>query len=111
MPEYLTDIHLNSDRDIHLDDANDLALVSGRSNLEQSVAIAVGDAIEQFIGGNMDGTTVAVLEERVRQALEDDPQVESVQSVSVEQFDKRTNSISLDVTVEENENFSIEVSP
>lgn len=111
MPDYLQDISLNSGKDIHLDDANDLALVSGRDNLEQSVAIAAGDAIERFVGGNIDGTTVALLEERIRQALDADPQVESVQSVTVEQFDKRNNSISLDVTVEENENFSIQVSP
>jgi len=109
MPDYLTDIHLDGDRDIHLDDANDLALVSGRRNLEQSVMIAVGGAIERFVGGNIDGTTVSLLEERIRQALDVDPQIETVRSVSVEQFDRRNDTITLDVSVGENEDFTIEV--
>lgn len=111
MPDYLQDLALDSDRDIHLDGGNDLALTSGRDNLEQSIAIAAGDAIRQFVGGNVNGTNVAILEERIRQSLDADPQVASVQAVSVEQFDKRENKITLDVMVEENESFTIEVSP
>lgn len=111
MPQYLQDLDLNSDRDVHTDDANDLALTSGRENLEQSVSIGAGDAIDQFIGSNIDGTTIALLEENLREALDADPQVSVVQSVDVEKFDRRDNSISVAVSVDEDEDFLLEVSP
>lgn len=110
MPDYLQDLDLNSDGDIHTDDGNDLALTSGLDNLEQSININAGNAVEDFIGGNVNGTKIAILEERLTNALDADPQVSSVQDVSLEQFDKQTNSLSLDVLVEENENFTLEVS-
>lgn len=109
MADYLTDLDLNSDSDVYTDDANDLALVSGRSNLEQSIEISAGDAIEEFVGGNIDGTTIALLEERLKKALNNDPQVNSVDSVELTEFDRRTNTVSIDVSVTEDKDFTLEV--
>lgn len=110
MPDFMQDLDLNEDRDIHLDDANDLALTSGKKNLEQSVAIVAGDAIREFIGSSIQGKTVALLEVRIRNAIDADPQVDSVHSVTVEEFDKRDNSVILSVVAEDNDDFLIEVS-
>ena len=109
MVEYPTDFDLNSDKDIHLDGANDIALVSGVSQLEQSVAIDVMDEIQEFIGGRVTGKNVGLLEERLRQGLNDDPQLDRVVSVNVVEYDRRDDSLSVDIVTIKNEDFTITV--
>lgn len=109
MPEYPTDIAINSHRDVYLDGSNDLALVSGKENLQQSVAIAIGDAVRQSIGSTIDGTTIGLVEERIYQALDADPQVGTIHTVTVREFDRQSNTVRLDVALAENDEFSITV--
>jgi hypothetical protein len=111
MVDYPTDLQLNGDKDIFLDGANDLATVSGVRQLEQSVAIDVMDEIQNFIGGRVTGKNIGLLEERVRQGLNDDPQLSEVRQVNVREYDRRTDEIKIDIIVSQNDDFTIEVSP
>jgi hypothetical protein len=108
--EYPTDLDLNSDKDIHIDGSNDLATVSGIEQLEQSVAIDVMDEVQEFIGGRVTGKNLGLLEERFRQAINEDPQVVSVRTLNITEYDRRTDTISVEISTIENEDFTLEVS-
>lgn len=105
-----TDLDLNSDKDIHLDSANDLATTSGQAQVEQSVGLDVLNVIRDFIGNKLNGTQVGLLEERARESLQSDEQVGQVQEVNLVEFDRRDNSIKLEIIVIEDSNFTLEVS-
>lgn len=111
MVDYPTDLDLNGDKDIHLSGANDLALVSGVHQLEQSVAIDVMDELEAFVGGRVTGKNLGLLEERLRQALNDDPQLDEVRLVNVEEYDRGAQSITAEIITTQNDNFTIQVAP
>lgn len=106
----VVDIAIGSDRDVYLDDANDVALVSGKQALQQSISIHATDAIREFVSSGIDATSLALLEERLRNALNEDPQVGEVWSVTVNEFDKRNDTLKMEVALSENENFELEVS-
>lgn len=110
MAERPRDIALNEDADVYLDDVNDLALVSGNDQLQQSIAIDVLDVTQQFVGSKISAQSVGLLEQRILEALNEDPQVGTIRNVSVEEFDRRNNSVTVQVTLLENEDFTIEVS-
>jgi hypothetical protein len=109
MVEYPTDIDLNEDKDIHLDAANDLATTSGIEQLQQSVAIDVLDELRSLIAGRLTGRNIGKLEERIRQGLDDDPQLSDVRNVTIETFDRDSGRIEIEVNVVENEDFALEV--
>jgi len=109
MVKYPTDLDLNQNKDIHLDGSNDLATTSGVAQLQQSVAIDVMDEIDEFIGGRVTGDNIGILEERVREALNDDPQLDSIRNVDIEQYDRRTGKLRMTITTIKNNDFQIEV--
>jgi 2-polyprenyl-6-methoxyphenol hydroxylase-like FAD-dependent oxidoreductase len=103
------DIGIDQNRDVYLDDGNDLGLVSGNAQLEQSVAIDVLDETRRFIGSTVTAQTIGLLEQRIGEGLADDPQVATIRDVSVEEFDKRDNSVTVSVSVAEDEDFTLTV--
>lgn len=109
MVDYPTDLDLTSDRDIHLDGGNDLATTSGLSQLEQSVGIDVLDATQEFVGEPLTGQSLGLLEERLRQSLNQDEQLDGVTTVNVEEYDRRTGSVTFTVVVSQDEDFTITV--
>lgn len=111
MAERPRDIAIDSGKDIFLNDANDLALVSGREQLQQSIAIDVLDVTRDFVGSSITAQSIGLLEQRILEALEDDPQVGVIRDVSIMEFDKRTNTVTVEVSLAENDDFTIEVTP
>lgn len=107
--EYPTDLALNDSLDIYLDGANDIATIGGVEQLEQSVAVDVLDVTRDFIGSEITGPEIGLLEERVQRSLNRDEQLSRVQTVSVREHDLQTNTIRMDVTVIDDEDFTIEV--
>lgn len=104
-----TDIALGRDKDIRIDDANDIGLVSGQAQLEQSVAIDVFDELTDFIGGKVTGRNLGLLEERIRQGLNDDPQLDEVTNVRIVEYDRGNDSIVIEASVPENDDFTLSV--
>lgn len=111
MPDYPSDLDLNQNRDIHLNGANDLALTSGVENLQQSVGIDVMDELSDFVAGRLTGENIGRLEERIRDGLDSDPQLSDVRNVTIDQFDRQTDTVEISVHVVENEDFTLEVTP
>jgi hypothetical protein len=109
MVDYPTDLDLNGDKDVHLDAGNDLALIGGLGQLQQSVAINVMDVTQQFIARPLTGSTVGKLEEKIRQAVANDPQAEDPTSVDVTTYDRTRQAVVATVTTDADETFEIEV--
>lgn len=110
MVEYPTDLDLNEQRDVHLDGANDLALTSGIEQLQQSTAIDVFDELQAFVGGRLTGENLGLLEERVRQGLNDDPQLADIRNVTVEEYDRGAQTVTLAISVVGDDDFELELS-
>lgn len=106
-----TDLELNKNDDVFTDDTNDLSLISGRGNLEQSIRINAGDAISRFIGTKVTGQKIGLMEQRLTEALEDDPQVTNVENVTIEEVNRQSNSIKISATIDGREDVPLEVSP
>jgi len=104
-----TDLLIDEELDTVIDTTNDLGTVSGIQQLEQSVAIDVLDVTRQFVGSSLTGEQVGLLEERVLRSLEDDEQVGEVLDVVVSQYDRATQTVTMEIIVLEDENFSIEL--
>lgn len=109
MVEYPTDLRLNEEKDIHLDAGNDLALVSGEEQLRQSIGIDVLDEISAFVGSRITGTNIGRLEERIRKGLNDDPQLAAVRNVTIEQFDRRDDTVEITAEVVGDDDFTLEI--
>lgn len=109
MAERPRDIAINEDKEVYLDDVNDLAIVSGDDQLEQSIAIDVMDVTQRFAGRRVTAQSIGLLEQRILEALEEDPQVGTIRMVSVEEFDKRNDTVTVAVSLLEDEDFTIEV--
>ena len=107
--EYPEDIQIDETRDIFLDGANDIATIGGIGQLEQSVALDVMDELQDFVGSNLTGTDVGKIEARVRQSLDDDPQIADVRSVTIERYNKTTNALTMSVTTTANNDFTLEL--
>lgn len=107
--EYPTDIALNKSKDVFLDKSNDLAIIGGKEQLQQSVAIDVFDETTAFVGSPIDGSTVGLLEEEIRQSLNDDPQLGEIRSVSIDSYDRTLGRIELSISVVEDEDFTLPV--
>lgn len=110
--KYPTDLDLNSEKDVHLDDANDLALVSGVAQLRQSIAIDVMDELQDLVGSPVTPEEIGLLEESIREGLNEDPQLKEVVNVTVTEYDRGNNSITIEARTIDSDTFTIdEVSP
>lgn len=105
----VTDLRVNDDIDVYIDQANDLATISGIEQLEQSTGLDVLNQVRQFSGGKLTGESVGLLEERVRVSLQSDPQIDRIITVSVSEYNRETGDVALDVVATENDDFTIEL--
>lgn len=108
--EYPTDLAVDSNLDLFLDGANDLATISGLEQLQQSVALDVLDITRQFVGSEITGPEIGRLEARVERSLQQDEQLQNVQSVNVTEHNRKTDTIVMKVFVVNDDDFTLEVS-
>lgn len=110
MADYPTDMKVDQETlNVFLDDTNDMGTIRGLANLEQSTAIVVRNATQQFIGDRITGSSVGLLEERVQRALNNDEQIEEVTNVAVTEFDRGTDTVTMKVETIENDSFTLGV--
>lgn len=103
------DLKINNDLDTVIDTTNDLGTISSIQQLEQSVAIDVLDVTSQFIGSKLTGEQVGLLEERVLRSIQKDEQIGQVLDVVVSEYDKGSQSVTMEIVVLEDDNFEIEL--
>jgi hypothetical protein len=107
--EYPVDLLLTEELDIRLDASNDLATISGKQQLEQSVALDVLDETQNFVGGRLTGENIGLLEERMRESLSADEQVADVQTVNIIEYNQESGQITAEVLVIDDEDFNINI--
>lgn len=111
MVDDLTDIEMDRDRQVFVGPDGDLSLVSGIANVEQSLAISAGDVLRPLIGEPIQDSTFADTEATLTEILQDDPQLESVNRVSIDRVNTTTGVVYVEIFVEYNNSFTAEVSP
>jgi len=108
MVEYPTDLQLTDDLDIRLDQSNDLATQGGIRQLEQSLALDALEITIDFVGEQLNGTQLGLLESQVEQAINEDEQIADVRSIDIESFDPNIGRVEIAIQTTQNENFTIE---
>lgn len=105
----VTDVAVDENLDIFIDDTNDIGVVTGSEQLEQSVALDILDVTRDFVGRRLSANNVGILEERIRQSLESDEQLGPIESVVVEEYNRQNNTIVSTVRTRANNEFELEV--
>lgn len=105
------DLSLNSDFSVHLDDRNDLAVVDGRDQFEQSVLVHLTEFFHTNIIGELDPDTIAtklrIESNRVARAHD---QISGIEYIEVEESPDVPNTYTLDIGYRTGEEFSTEIS-
>lgn len=99
MVDYLTDLDVTQELDVHTDDANDLATTSGVDNLRQGISLTTMSVTRDRIGNKATADQLGLLEERVESMLDNDPHVGDVLSVTTQTFNRKRNVITMQVTL------------
>lgn len=109
MVDYLTDLDVNQNKDVHLDSANDLALTSGRANLEQGIGLSTMTITSSVLGGRATAENLGLLEQRVAEYLDEDPHVGEVLNVQTQTVNRQSGVVTMRIELVENDSFEIEV--
>lgn len=109
MVEYPTDAELNEQKDIFVDEAGDISLVSGIDQLAQSVGIDIFDETQDFTGSKLTGLTIGRLEAQIRDGLDNDPQLDDIVSVTIRSFDEEAGNVFIEVVTTANNEFTLPI--
>lgn len=104
----LRDLQLNTDRQVHLDDTGDLDQTSGVETVKQSAMLNAGQFLRPLVGEPITAQRIGHAESKIKQTLQNDPQIASVRSVRISAIDKDTNSVTIDVHTDVEHEFVIE---
>lgn len=83
MPEIPKDAAIGADKDVRINNG-DIVLTRNEDTIEQSIAIAVGEAITERIGGPFTAERAADIRLAINEALDSDPLLRGVDSISIE---------------------------
>jgi hypothetical protein len=101
----MTDLALDGNFDVFLDDRNDVATVDGRAKFEQSVAVQLTSFMHD-IPGNSDFNT---LKERVRlqvsRVARNHEMLESIQRILVEKHPEKPGTVKVELIYESSDAF------
>lgn len=112
MADSLRDLKMSADdRQVFVDDTGDLAVTSGIETVEQSLALNAGDVLRPLIGEPIEDETFGDVEATLQERLQNDPQVEGPQRVSVTQVNRSTGTVSVEIFTTFNDSFTLEVTP
>lgn len=107
--ENLKDLALDGDRTISIGGDGDLETTEGLETVKQSVAIHAGDTVRQLVGEPLTGPTYADVQAELAAALEQDPQLETVNRVSVTEVNRAEGTVTVEVFTEYNNSFELEI--
>jgi hypothetical protein len=105
----LTDMRLNEDREIEVGGDNDWRTTSGVGTIKQSVGISAGGVLSELIGEPVTPETFEDVQEEVQKVLSRDPQIANVRRVKITEVNVTDNTVSMQVFVDNNNDFEITV--
>lgn len=103
------DLQLDTSSDVIVDGGNDLATINSDANLRQTIGIIARDVVRPLIGSQVTANTIERIESRLQSALTDSRKIDSVEEVSIEEVNRQTNTIAINMTVNFNNEFTVEV--
>jgi hypothetical protein len=103
------DLKLDRNRQVFVDDTGDLAQTVGVETVEQSVAIEAGDVLRPLVGEPLQNQTYEDIQQTLLEVLRADPQIDNVQRVEVSRVNKSSGTVFVDIFVDYNTSFEIEV--
>jgi hypothetical protein len=103
------DLKLDTSSDIIVDGGNDLDTVDGAANLRQTIGIIARDVVRPLIGSQVTANTIERIESRLQSALLGSAKIDSVEEIAIEEVNRQTNTIAITMTVNFNNNFTVEV--
>ena len=106
----VSDIELLANQDTYITKGEDLPLIDGYGNAQQSVALSTLDITELFIGNRVTHELLNKLKGDVRSALQRNPNVDQVESVNVLSIDEDTDTVTVSVTIDGGNTFNINLS-
>lgn len=109
LPDRLFDLEINTDRDIVVDYDGDLKLTRGEHTLEQVAAIRTGHVVRQLLGSTRDGTKKEKARADIERILKNDPRIEGVSRVELTDVESNDNAIDVEIYIDEEESFEIEL--
>jgi hypothetical protein len=103
------DIAVNTDLDLFIDGQGDIGTVSGFPQIEQSVLLDVFGETDDSIGSRMTGGNIGVLEQRIKEALQNDEQLSDIIRVNVTEINNERDEIRFEVYTVEDPTFEMGV--
>lgn len=103
------DIALNNNFDIFIDDRNDLGLVEGRQEVEQSIGLWVSLYFHQEIGRTDVPNVKDRLKLKARRTARENRRIDSVQDVRVEELNDEPNVYEVTISYNKSEEFDFKV--
>lgn len=97
MVDGLTDLYVSHRGQIELGADGDLRTVSGSDNVLQAVRLRAKSVANAFVGDSLTEGTTKAIRQQLRERLLNDPRIDSVQEIIVEDIVDRTLIISGEV--------------
>jgi len=92
------DIAIGRFGDAFLNNGNDLATVTDKSRLQQHIYLSIGEQLQSLVGETITGDDVAEVERMLERSLDNAADVDTVRSVTLEQYAPDTNTLSFTIT-------------
>lgn len=91
----MSDIAIDSDLDVYIDQSGDLALATGRAELDQQIALVLNHHYANVIGENDPDTVVEQLKVGARRAVSYVGSLESVDTIDAAYKEDEPNTVEL----------------
>ena len=106
----MRDILVDDNRDVEITGLNDVVYARNRMEyLQNYIALELGHLIDELLGDPHDSSLYARLGARTQTILDNCPAIGSVTSATITDVNTVDNSINIEIHVEEDPNFEIEV--
>lgn len=103
------DLGIDKNFDVFIDDRNDLGLVDGRREVEQSIALQVSLYYYNQIGSSDLPNVEERLELRARRVARENRRIDSLEDIIVEPREEQPNVFEVTIVYNQDEDFSFEV--
>ena len=104
------DLMVDGDRDIQLNCSGDLRMTrSPEEYMANFLAVTTGDILRRLVGDPESATLYETAQSRIRQRLFENEQIRSVISVDIVSINTQTGTVTIDVRLEQDTDYTLEV--
>ena len=105
------DIRVDADRDIEITGSGDIARTrDAEEYIANFLAVTSGFILQELIGNPSDAPTYKAVQSEMYEALSQNDQIDDVLIVAITEVDTRTGTVTVEIELVENTQYTIEVS-